>query len=78
MQFKFAADKGAAKLKLKHAALNHPRIHRVLEIAARSASSRLGAIQRHIGVPEQHFWFCAVVRRNGDADTGVDDDMMVA
>ncbi len=43
--------------------------------AVRAAAVAFGEIERHVGVLQQQIGVGAVVRRDGDADTGADDDV---
>ena len=65
-----------AQIELKAAARLRLDVHFGLEEAPRSPPLRLGAVKRHVRVPEKLVGLFAVGRCNGDPDAGSDDDLM--
>ena len=67
-----------AQREFERAPVLHARIHLSLEEAIDAAAIGLGAVKRHVGILQKLVGLGAVGRRESDADTGIDHDLLAA
>src|SRR4029450_2010356 len=77
MQLELIARDRSAHVILELAALARCRLHGGLEQAVAIASERLGPVEGEIGILEQRIRIASILRRERDADTGLDRESPV-
>ena len=74
--FELSALQRLPQIELQQAPRLHLRIHLGVEQPIDAATVRLRAIQGEVGAAQQLVGIHAVLRREGNADTGADDDLV--
>ena len=77
MQLEFTFDECFPQIHFQRAPCLHAHIHSLFEEAIGTAAFALRAIERNVGVLQELFCLCAVMRRKGDTDASTDHHLML-